>query len=97
MHKCLYKVVSSMSRELIKTTVELPNNGQVGDECFVHGSEVVCVWTIIQAGGEQFVHCREAVHSGVSIIGGSLYRLLRSCVVYCMPPGSLVWYDCNKL
>ena len=33
-----------------------------GDKCFVHclGRNV---WTIIQAGGEQFVHCREVVHS----------------------------------
>ena len=49
-------------------TVEPPNNGHVGDECFVHYSEVVPsteVLTCIQllAGGTQFVHCREVVRS----------------------------------
>ena len=59
----LDKVVS------VWTTVEPPNNGHVvGDECFVHYSEVVPsseVLTCIQllAGGTQFVHCREVVRS----------------------------------
>ena len=49
-------------------TVEPLNNGHVGDECFVHNSEVVPsseVLTCIQllAGGTQFVHCREVVRS----------------------------------
>ena len=44
------------------------NNGHVGDERFVHYSEVVPsseVLTCIQllAVGTQFVHCREVVHS----------------------------------
>ena len=44
------------------------NNGHVGDECFVHYSEVVPssdVLTCIQllAGGMQFVHSREVVRS----------------------------------
>ena len=48
--------------------MEPPNNGHVGDECFVHYSEVVPsseVLTCIQllAGGMQFVHCREVVRS----------------------------------
>ena len=52
----------------IESTVEPPNNGHVGDECFVHYWEVVPsseVLTCIQllAGGTQFVHCREVVHS----------------------------------
>ena len=47
---------------------EPPNNGHIGDECFVHYSEVVPsseVLTCIQllAGGTQFVHCREVVRS----------------------------------
>ena len=53
---------------LTYTTVEPPNNGHVGDECFVHYLEVVPsseVLTCIQllAGGTQFVHCREVVRS----------------------------------
>ena len=49
-------------------TVEPLNNGHVGNECFVHFSEVVPsseVLTCIQllAGGTQFVHCREVAHS----------------------------------
>ena len=49
-------------------TVEPPNNGHVGDECFVPYSEVVPsseILTCIQllAGGTQFVHCREVVRS----------------------------------
>ena len=48
--------------------MEPPNNGHVGDECFVHYSEVVPsleVLTCIQllAGGTQFVHCREVIRS----------------------------------
>ena len=48
--------------------MEPPNNGHVGDECFVHYSEVFPsseVLTCIQllAGGTQFVHCREVVRS----------------------------------
>ena len=44
------------------------NNGHVGDERFVHYSEVVPsseVLTCIQllVGGTQFVHCREVVRS----------------------------------
>ena len=43
-------------------TVESPNNGHVGDECFVHYSEVLtCIQSL--AGGTQFVHCREVVRS----------------------------------
>ena len=47
-------------------TVEPLNNGHVGDEHFVHCSEVVHsseVEMCGQAGGEQCVHCREVVHS----------------------------------
>ena len=46
--------------------MELPNNGHIGDEHFVHCSEAVPsleVEMYIGAGGEQFVHCREVVHS----------------------------------
>ena len=51
--------------------MEPPNNGHVGDECFVHYLEVVPsseVLTCIQllAGGTQFVHCRELF--GVSTV-----------------------------
>ena len=45
--------------------MEPPNNGHVGDECFVHYSEVVPsseVLTCIQL-FTQFVHCREVVRS----------------------------------
>ena len=52
----------------ITYTVEPPNNRHVGDECFVHYSEVVpslevliCIQLL--AGGTQFVHCREVVRS----------------------------------
>ena len=53
---------------MIVSTVEPPNNGHVGDECFVHYLEVVPsseVLTCIQllARGTQFVHCREVVRS----------------------------------
>ena len=53
---------------LLLCVVEPPNNGHVGDECFVHYSEVVPsseVLTCIQllAGGTQFVHCRDVVRS----------------------------------
>ena len=48
--------------------MEPPNNGHVGNECFVHYLEFVPsseVLTCIQllAGGMQFVHCREVVLS----------------------------------
>ena len=45
--------------------VELPNNGHVGDECFVEVVPSSEVLTCIQllAGGMQFVHCREVVRS----------------------------------
>ena len=33
--------MSFIFMERLSTTVEPPNNGQVGDECFVHCSEVV--------------------------------------------------------
>ena len=46
------------------------NNGHIGDELFVHCSEVVfCseanryVYGQYTGRGEQFVHCREVVHS----------------------------------
>ena len=42
------------------------NNGHVGDERFVHCSEVVPsseVEMYIQVGDKQFVHCGEVVHS----------------------------------
>ena len=61
--------VRERERERERSTVlEFPNNGHVGDECFVHYSEVVLsleVLTCIQllAGGTQFVHCREVVRS----------------------------------
>ena len=47
-------------------TVEPPNNGHVGDEHFVHCSEVVPsseveMYGQLMAGGKQFVHCREVV------------------------------------
>ena len=41
-------------------TVEPPNNGHIGDECFFHCSEV---FPSSEAGGEQRVVCREVVHS----------------------------------
>ena len=52
----------------VNNTVEPPNNGHVGDECFVHYSEVVPsleVLSYIQllAGGTQFIRCREVVRS----------------------------------
>ena len=53
--------------EVNVTTVEPPNNGHIGDECFVHcseavpSSEVTCIRLL--AGGTQFVHSREVVHS----------------------------------
>ena len=52
----------------VGNTVEPSNNGHVGDECFVHYSEVVPsseVLTCIQllVGGTQFVHCWEVVRS----------------------------------
>ena len=58
----------SLSRVGVSNTVEPLNNGHVGDECFVHYSEVVPsseVVTCIQllAGGTQFVNCREVVRS----------------------------------
>ena len=48
----------------ISATVGPPNNGHIGDECFVHYSETE-VLTCIQllAEGTQFVHCREVVRS----------------------------------
>ena len=72
--------------------MEPPNNGHIGDECFVHYSEVVPsseVLTCIQllAGGTQFVYCREVVHSSVSTIGGSTVyifsRVSHSDVRFC--------------
>ena len=59
---------------IVCSTVEPLNNGHVGDECFVHYSEVVPsseVLTCIQlsAGGTQFVHFREVFR--VSTTGGS--------------------------
>ena len=47
-------------------TVEPPNNGHVGDEHFVHRSEVVPsseveMYGQLKVGGKQFVHCREVV------------------------------------
>ena len=49
-------------------TVEPPNNGHVGDEHFVHCSEVAPYSEVEMDGqyigrGEQFVHCREVVRS----------------------------------
>ena len=46
--------------------MEPPNNGHVGDEHFVHCSEVVPsseveMYGQLMAGGKQFVHCREVV------------------------------------
>ena len=59
---------SSVTHIYICCGVEPPNNGHVGDECFVHYSEVVpssevlaCIQLL--AGGTQFVHCREVVRS----------------------------------
>ena len=43
-------------------TVEPSNNGHVGDEHFVHCSEVITCMQLL-AGGTQFVHCREVVRS----------------------------------
>ena len=55
-------------KRVLYYSVEPLNNGHVGDERFVHYSEVVLsseVLTCIQllAGGTQFVHCREVVRS----------------------------------
>ena len=49
-------------------TVETPNSGHVGDEHFVHCSEVVSsseveMYRQYIGGGKQFVYCREVVHS----------------------------------
>ena len=46
--------------------MEPPNNGHVGDEHFVHCSEVVPsseveMYGQLMEGGKQFVHCREVV------------------------------------
>ena len=41
-------------------TVEPPNNGHIGDEHFVHCSEVEMYGQLME-GGKQFVHCREVV------------------------------------
>ena len=46
--------------------MEPPNNGHVGDEDFVHCSEVVPsseveMYGQLMEGGKQFVHCREVV------------------------------------
>ena len=62
------KVFTCGSLQLHVYTVEPLNNGHVGDECFVHFSEIVPsseVLTCIQllAGGTQLVHCREVVCS----------------------------------
>ena len=46
----------------VEYTVEPPNNGYVGDECFVPSSEVLTCMQLL-AGGTQFVHCREVVRS----------------------------------
>ena len=43
-------------------TVEPPNNGHVGDEHFVHCSEVEMYGQLV-AGGKHFVHCSEVVPS----------------------------------
>ena len=71
--------------------MEPPNNGHVGDECFVHYSEVVPsseVLTCIQllAGGTQFVHCREVVHSSECPLSEvQLYTYgLSVCLVLCI-------------
>ena len=69
----------------LASTVEPPNNGHVGDECFVHYSEVVPsseVLTCIQllAGGTQFVHCREVVRSSeCPLLEVPLYKLHILC------------------
>ena len=47
-------------------TVEPPNNGHVGDEHFVHCSEVVPSLEVemygqLMGGGKQFVYCGEVV------------------------------------
>ena len=47
-------------------TVEPPNNGHVGNEHFVHCSEVVPsseveMYGQLMEGGKQFVHCREVI------------------------------------
>ena len=57
---------SGQSDSDIEYTVEPPNNGHVGDEHFVHCSEVVPsseveMYGQLMAGGKQFVHCREVV------------------------------------
>ena len=62
------EIRENLSLLAICNMVAPPNNGHVGDECFVHYSEVVPsseVLTCIQllAGGTQFVHCREVVRS----------------------------------
>ena len=53
---------------MLLCTVEPLNNGHVGDEHFVHCSEVVPSLEVEMYGqyigrGKQFVHCREVVHS----------------------------------
>ena len=69
-------------------TVEPPSNGHVAGECFVHYSEVVLsseVLTCIQllAGGTQFVHCREVVHSSECPLSEvPLYFECVPCVVH---------------
>ena len=46
----------------VRYTAEPPNNEHIGDEHFVHYSEVVPS-SEVDIYGEQCVHCREVVHS----------------------------------
>ena len=69
------------SLSVLGDTVEPLNNGHIGDECFVHCSEVVPSSAVEMygkyTGGEQFVLCREVIQSEVSlyciIAGNPLY------------------------
>ena len=76
MYVCMY-VCIYVCMYICMYTVEPLNNGHVGDEHFVHCSEVVPsseveMYGQLMGGGKQFVHCREVVllYIRVSIIGG---------------------------
>ena len=58
--------LTKLASKNIIIVMEPLNNGHVGDEHFVHCSEVVPsseveMYGQLMAGGKQFVHCREVV------------------------------------
>ena len=73
------------------------NNGHIGDEQFVHCSEVVPssevqMYGQYRAGGEQFVHCREVVHFSECPLLEVLQNLL-TLNFTCDSPLSLLYTD----